>query len=181
MGRPRGRAAQKKHKVDGVAARALREDQALTLKEAAKRAGLNMLTVRRIELGEELTGPPIRAIAEVYGVDHRDLIVGERDPKARTSSQVEAGSAATARGIDYAALTDDDLRESLKFLTSRAKNLESRRAEATRTGADVSGLDEERRGLQAAIYDAWVAASSRPGWSAAGEDASDPARNTEAG
>jgi transcriptional regulator with XRE-family HTH domain len=61
--------------VDAAKLKRLREDQVLSQRELARKAGLTQMTVWRLENGFEHAHPQtIRKIADVLGVEPRELL-----------------------------------------------------------------------------------------------------------
>ena len=64
--------------VTGGTIRALREQQHMTQSELAKKSGVNIRQIQRVELGEaeagNLSAKNLIAIADALGVDARELL-----------------------------------------------------------------------------------------------------------
>ena len=61
-------------RIDTVKLKEMREDQALSMRELAKRAGVDLTTVYRIEHGQVNVQPrTLRRVAGALGVEPREL------------------------------------------------------------------------------------------------------------
>jgi len=64
--------------VDGRRLKQLRREQALSLRDLAKRSDVAYDTINRLELGKQDAQPrTIRKLAEALGVEPKDLMKGE--------------------------------------------------------------------------------------------------------
>ena len=64
--------------VDRVQLKRLRQEQALSLRDLARRSGVAYDTINRLELGKQDAQPrTIRRLAEALGVQPKELMKGE--------------------------------------------------------------------------------------------------------
>jgi len=65
-------------KVDRMQLKRLRQEQALSLRDLARRSGVAYDTINRLELGKQDAQPrTIRRLAEALGVQPKELMKGE--------------------------------------------------------------------------------------------------------
>ena len=64
--------------VDSMQLKRLRQEQALSLRDLARRSGVAYDTINRLELGKQNAQPrTIRRLAEALGVQPKELMKGE--------------------------------------------------------------------------------------------------------
>jgi len=64
--------------VDGPKLKRIRREKALSLRELGERSGVAFDTINRLELGKQDAQPrTIRRLAEILGVEAKDLMKGE--------------------------------------------------------------------------------------------------------
>jgi transcriptional regulator with XRE-family HTH domain len=65
--------------VDRMQLKRLRQEQALSLRDLARRSGVAYDTINRLELGKQDAQPrTIRRLAEALGVEPKELMKGEK-------------------------------------------------------------------------------------------------------